>query len=51
VGKEVTTLVNEFKPAGNYLVDFDASLLSSGIYFYKITSGEFTSVKKMMLIK
>jgi hypothetical protein len=51
VGKEVTTLVNEFKPAGNYLVDFDASSLSSGIYFYKITSGEFTSVKKMMLIK
>ncbi len=51
LGKEIVTLVNEVKTAGNYILDFDASNLSSGIYFYKITSGEFSSIKKMMLIK
>ena len=51
IGKEVTTLVNETKSAGNYIVDFNASSLPSGIYFYKITSGDFSSVKKMTLIK
>lgn len=51
LGKEVSTLVNEVKTAGNYIIDFNASNLTSGIYFYKITSGDFSSVKKMMLIK
>lgn len=51
LGKEIATLVNEVKMAGNYMLDFNASNLSSGIYFYKITSGEFSSIKKMMLIK
>lgn len=50
-GKEVATLVNEVKTPGNYIVDFDASFLSSGIYFYKIAAGDFSSVKKMILIK
>jgi hypothetical protein len=50
-GKEVSSLVNTQMAAGNYTVDFDASKLSSGIYFYKIFAGDFTSVKKMMLIK
>jgi hypothetical protein len=51
LGNEVKTIVNEFKNAGSYTVDFDASSLSSGVYMYKITSGNFIDTKKMMLIK
>ncbi|NUN69202.1 MAG: T9SS type A sorting domain-containing protein [Bacteroidetes bacterium] len=51
LGKEVTTLVNHFQETGRYTVSFDASALSSGVYFYKITAGEFSDIKKMMLIK
>ncbi|MBK8551010.1 MAG: T9SS type A sorting domain-containing protein [Ignavibacteria bacterium] len=50
-GKEVATLVNEFKSAGYYAINFNAASLSSGVYFYKISSGNFSSVKKMMLLK
>jgi|WetSurMetagenome_2_1015567.scaffolds.fasta_scaffold04310_3 hypothetical protein len=51
MGKEVLVLVNKQISAGNYSVDFDGSKLSSGIYFYKISAGDYTNVKKMMLIK
>ncbi|MEI7811356.1 MAG: T9SS type A sorting domain-containing protein, partial [Ignavibacteria bacterium] len=51
IGKEVAVLVNQYQTAGTYHVQFDASHLSSGIYFYKLQSGDFTSVNKMMLIK
>lgn len=51
LGKQVAELVNEFKPAGNYIVVFNASHLSSGIYFYRIETSEFTEVKKMVLVK
>ena len=52
LGNEVATLVNEQKSAGNYKVNFDASNLASGIYFYKInTSSGFTSTKKLILMK
>ncbi|MGA7161799.1 MAG: T9SS type A sorting domain-containing protein [Bacteroidota bacterium] len=51
IGREVTTLVDEFKPAGRYTVQFNASRLSSGIYFYSIRSGDYNAVKKMSLIK
>lgn len=51
LGNEVITLVNEDKPAGNYEVNFDASQLSSGIYFYKIQAGSFVETKKMLLLK
>ena len=51
LGKEVATLVNENKEAGNYLVNFNASYLSSGIYIYKLQAGEFIQTKKMTLIK
>jgi uncharacterized lipoprotein YddW (UPF0748 family) len=51
LGNEVASLVNENKTAGNYRVDFNASTLSSGVYFYKITAGNYTETKKMMLIK
>ena len=50
-GREIKTLVNEVKQAGYYTVDFNASHLSSGVYFYKIQSGDFSSVKRMVLIK
>ena len=55
LGKEVKTLVNENKPAGNYSVEFNGSHLPSGIYFYKVIAesekGNFVSTKKMTLIK
>ncbi len=51
LGKEVATLVNETKQPGFYTADFNASNLASGIYFYRIDAGEFSSVKKMMLVK
>ena len=51
LGTEVATLVDEYKPAGSYEVDFDASDLSSGVYLYKLQSGGNIITKKMTLIK
>ncbi len=51
LGNEVATLVNEYKPAGNYEVEFNAGNLPSGVYIYKLTAGSFVSSKKMMVIK
>jgi hypothetical protein len=51
LGREVTTLVNEFRIAGNYTVDFNAANLASGVYFYRIKSGDFIDTKKMVLMK
>ena len=51
LGNEIATLVNEYKPAGSYEVEFDAENLSSGIYFYKLQSGSFTQTKKMILLR
>ena len=51
LGKEVSTLVNQNLHSGNYSVDFNGINLSSGVYLYKIESDNFTSVKKMMLVK
>jgi hypothetical protein len=51
LGKEVATLVNEVKNAGNYSVDFSASNFTSGVYFYKLETSGFSDIKKMMLIK
>ncbi len=51
LGKEVATLVNENKPAGNYEVNFNASNLSSGVYFYKLQAGNFIQIKKMTVVK
>lgn len=51
LGEEVAALVNEEKPAGTYEVKFDAFNLSTGIYFYKLTSGDYDEVKKMLLLK
>ncbi len=51
LGREVKVLVNEFKPAGNYSIEFDGSNLASGIYFYRIVAGNYISVKKMVFLK
>lgn len=51
LGKEVTTLINEKQNAGKYTVEFNAGSLPSGAYFYKIVSGDFVKVKKMVLVK
>jgi len=51
LGNEVATLVNENKSAGNYEVNFDASNLSSGVYFYHLRASGFTETKKMLLMK
>ncbi len=51
LGKEIETLVNEVKSAGQYTVDFDGSRLSSGVYFYRIQANDFVDVKRMMLVK
>jgi hypothetical protein len=51
LGKEVAMLVNETKHAGTYTVSFDAGKLSSGIYFYKLNTGSFVQIRKMILTK
>lgn len=51
IGNEVATLINETKDAGHHSVVFDATNLSSGIYFYKLITKDFTSTKKMILIR
>lgn len=51
LGNEVATLVDGYKPTGNYEIDYDASNLASGIYLYKIQTGTFVDMKKMALIK
>lgn len=50
-GKEIVTLVNEIKTAGKHQVEFNASSLASGVYFYKIEAGNFTETKKMVVLK
>jgi len=51
MGREIQTLVNELLQPGTYEVSFDGSSYSSGIYFYKLTSGEFQDTKRMILLK
>ncbi len=51
LGREIMTLINGYKNAGKYTVDFNASKLASGIYIYRIKSGDFISTKKMVLLK
>jgi hypothetical protein len=51
LGRKIKTLINEYKPAGTYEVQFDASSLSSGVYFYQLSAGDFVQTKKLMLIK
>ncbi len=51
LGREVSTVINEFRKSGSYTVPFDGSILASGVYVYKMISGEFTDTKRMSLIK
>jgi hypothetical protein len=51
LGREVITLVNEYKPVGNYTVQFNANKLSSGVYFYRMESGFYSQTKKLILLK
>ena len=51
IGERIGVLVNEIQQPGRYSVNFDAGNLSSGVYFYKIVSGDFVSVKKMLLLR
>jgi hypothetical protein len=51
LGSEVAFLVNDIKPAGSYEVNFDASGLTSGPYFYTLTTDNYTHTKKMILLK
>lgn len=50
-GQEIADLVNEFKSSGQYEIEFDGSNYASGIYFYKIESGEFSDTRRMILAK
>lgn len=51
IGREVATLVNNQLKAGTYEADFDASMYASGVYFYKLQAGDYTAIKKMVLVK
>jgi hypothetical protein len=51
LGREVATLVNKQQTPGNYSVNFDASKLTSGVYFYRLQSGNFIDTKKMILMR
>ena len=51
LGREIETLVNEEKGVGRYKVEFNGSNLASGLYFYRITSNNYSDTKKMVLVK
>jgi hypothetical protein len=51
LGREVATLVDEYRNAGSYEIEFVASALPSGVYFYQLKAGDFVETKKMLLIK
>jgi len=51
LGNVVATLVDEYKPAGKYEIEWDAGKYPSGVYFYQLNTGEFVNTKKMILIK
>jgi hypothetical protein len=51
MGREIKTLLNEFKQAGTYEVEFDAINLPSGVYFYRMISGDYSEAKKMILLR
>jgi hypothetical protein len=51
LGREVRDLVSEIQEQGRHAVNFDASTLPSGMYVYKLSSGNFTQAKKMLMVK
>jgi hypothetical protein len=51
LGKEVTTIVSGEMSSGNYTKQWDAAIMSSGIYFYRLQAGSFTETKKLILLR
>ena len=51
LGQKLVELVNSEKPVGHHTINFDASNLSSGVYFYSLQAGQFINVKKMILLE
>ncbi|MCZ6703734.1 MAG: T9SS type A sorting domain-containing protein, partial [Ignavibacteria bacterium] len=51
LGTEIKTLLNEYKQSGSYEIEFDASSLPSGVYFYRVISGSYSETKKMILLR
>jgi hypothetical protein len=51
LGREIATLVNEMKSAGSYTATFNAANMPSGVYYYKLKAGNYSSVKKLLLLK
>jgi Peptidase family S41/Secretion system C-terminal sorting domain/Tricorn protease C1 domain len=51
LGREVSTLVNEVKEPGTYTVEFNASSLASGVYFYRLSAGQYVECRKMLVMK
>lgn len=51
LGREVTTLINEVLQPGSYEVEFDGTNFPSGVYFYRLTAGDYSESKRMVLIK
>jgi hypothetical protein len=51
LGREVATLVNEVEVPGKYDIQFEATNLSSGVYFYRLTAGSFSATRKLLLMK
>ncbi len=51
LGREVAVFLDEYKSAGTYSIDFNASRFASGVYFYQLHSGSFVETKKMILMK
>lgn len=50
-GQTVATLVDDYRQAGKYEVEWNASNTASGVYFYRITAGEYTDIKRLLLLK
>jgi hypothetical protein len=51
LGREVATLMNEEKSAGSYTVQWDATHIASGVYFYRLQAGAFSDTKKLLLLR
>ncbi|MFO7524839.1 MAG: T9SS type A sorting domain-containing protein, partial [Ignavibacteriaceae bacterium] len=51
LGREVVTLVNEYRNAGSYEIEFYSAGLTSGVYYYQLKAGKFVETKKMLLLK
>jgi hypothetical protein len=50
-GKKVSTVINKFLTSGNYQFNYNAAKLSSGVYLYRLSTGDFSEIKKFVLVK